>query len=279
MPSIVFDQAAEYYDSTRGYPEGVPERIRDAIVATTEASEETRFLELGVGTGRIALPFIRAGYDFTGVDLSQPMMEQLSRKLAADSQVDSYRYRLLEADITHLPFDDGSFDVAIAVHVLHLVDGWQQAIREAHRVLRKPGGELLLGQDAAMEEAPPSAQRLVNARWDAILTELGVERDKLRPGVPDSRGARMVALVESFLHELGAQTRSVTLVEHATLPLSPREMAQRHKERQYSRDWMLPDDVHAEAVRRLDTWLRTECPEPDRPIATTARFMALVARW
>jgi ubiquinone/menaquinone biosynthesis C-methylase UbiE len=275
MPSIVFDQAAEYYDSTRGYPEGVPERIRDAIVATTEASEETRFLELGVGTGRIALPFIRAGYDFTGVDLSQPMMEQISRKLAADSQADNYRYRLLEADITHLPFDDDSFDVAMAVHVLHLVDGWQQAIREAYRVLRKPGGELLLGQDAAIEDAPPSAQRLVNARWDAILAELGVERDRLVPGAPGSRAA----VIEPFLHELGAQTRSVTLVEHATLPLSPREMARRHKERQYSRDWMLPDDVHAEAVRRLDTWLRTECPEPDRPITATARFMALVARW
>jgi len=66
MPGISFDRAAEYYDNTRGFPEGVDEQIRAAIVNYTGASFNTRFLELGVGTGRIALPFIQAGYDYSG---------------------------------------------------------------------------------------------------------------------------------------------------------------------------------------------------------------------
>lgn len=277
MPSIAFDRAAEYYDSTRGFAEGVSERIRDAIVATTGASKETRFLELGVGTGRIALPFIQAGYDYTGVDLSRPMMEQLTRKLASEEQVNRFRFRLLEGDITHLPFADASFDVAVAVHVLHLVDGWQQAIREAHRVLRKPGGVLLLGQDEPVKDASPSARSLVNARWDAILRELGASRAAMFPGMPDD--ARSYPVIEEFLHELGASTEVRTLVEHETLPLSPRAMARRHKERQYSREWLVPDDVFAEAVRRLDAWLDTECPNPDQPLISSARFVVLIARW
>lgn len=277
MPSIAFDRAAEYYDSTRGFAEGVSERIRDAIVATTGANKETRFLELGVGTGRIALPFIRAEYNYTGVDLSRPMMDQLSRKLAADDQAKSYRYRLLEGDITHLPFEDDSFEVAIAVHVLHLVDGWEQAIHEARRVLRKPGGALVLGQDTAGEGAAPSARSLVNARWDAILCDLGASQESRLPGVADR--ARAYPQIASFLRDLGASAEIVTLVEHETLPLSPREMAQRHMERQYSHDWLVPDDVFSEAVRRLDAWLDTECPNPDRSLTATARFLALVARW
>jgi hypothetical protein len=56
-------------------------------------------------------------------------------------------------------------------------------------------------------------------------------------------------------------------------------MAQRHIERQYANDWQLPDDVHVQAVRRLQVWLDTQCPEPDRPITATNQFNAIAARW
>jgi ubiquinone/menaquinone biosynthesis C-methylase UbiE len=279
MPSIPFDRAAEYYDSTRGYAPGVAERIRDAVVAYTGATAQTRFLELGVGTGRIALPFIRAGYDYTGVDLSQPMMDQLTRKLAADPDAGRYRYRLLRADVTAVPFADDSFDVALAVHVLHLVDGWHRALEEAHRALRKPGGQLMIAYDAPTQDCPPSATRLVNQQWSAILRALGTSRDTLLPGVKGGNGRRSDATLEAYLRKLGAQTQIMTLLEHEKPPLAPRAMAQRHIDRRYSSDWWLPDELHAEAVRRLQSWLESECPEPDTPIVGTARFQALTARW
>src|SRR3954470_6759725 len=105
MSPVSFDRAAEYYDTTRGYAEGSAERIRDAIVAYAAADHNTRFLELGVGTGRIALPFIRAGYDYIGVDISPAMMARLAGKLANDSGKAAYRFQLHEADITALPFE------------------------------------------------------------------------------------------------------------------------------------------------------------------------------
>lgn len=279
MPSIAFDRAAEYYDSTRGFGPGVAERIRDAIVAYTGADTQTRFLELGVGTGRIALPFIRAGYDYTGVDLSQPMMDQLALKLADDPSAQAYHYQLLRADITDLPFADASFDVAITVHVLHLVDGWQRALQEARRVLRMPGGWLLIARDAPVDAATPSATRQVNAQWSAILKELGTSRDLLLPGIKQSNRTRSDASLEAYLRELGAQTQVVTLAEHETPPLSPRAIAQRHIDRLYSADWQLSDDIHAAAVRRLQIWLDTECSDPDRPISGTAQFKAITAHW
>src|SRR4051794_10462206 len=145
MPSINFDPASAYYDNTRGFAPGVAEAIRDAIIAKVDVTSPLRFIELGVGTGRIALPFIQANHNYTGVDLSLGMMEQLRLKLAAAPVPSLNHYHLLQADITRLPFADASFDVAITVHVLHLVDDWQKALREAHRVLRKPGGCLFIG--------------------------------------------------------------------------------------------------------------------------------------
>ena len=50
--------------------------------------------------------------------------------------------RVVLADMTTVPFADASFDVVIAMHVFHLVDGWQQAVHEVLRVLR-PGGIFL----------------------------------------------------------------------------------------------------------------------------------------
>lgn len=46
-----------------------------------------------------------------------------------------------EADVTALPFADGSFDTVIAMHMLYHVGDQGQAVAELHRVL-KPGGTL-----------------------------------------------------------------------------------------------------------------------------------------
>ena len=42
MAHIGFDRAASYYDDTRGFAEGVAERIHDAILAYTGSSPDTR---------------------------------------------------------------------------------------------------------------------------------------------------------------------------------------------------------------------------------------------
>ena len=281
MPSVAFDQAAEYYDSTRGFGEGVDQQVRDALVAYTGADRHTRFLELGVGTGRVALPFIQAGYDYTGTDISGPMMARLTNKLAADEALSkTYNYRLVEADITRLPFREASFEVAIAVHVLHLVDGWQTAVQEAQRVLVRPGGCLLIAYDTLDEtKSEQSANRLINEQWDNILGELGINRRTLLPGLNNWDRPNTNAQLEAYLKELDAQTSVLTLLEHATPPVSPRAMARRHKERMYSSDWRLPEDIHAQAIERLEKWLDNECAEPDQPISTTSQFTAIAARW
>jgi SAM-dependent methyltransferase len=280
MSSVSFDRAAAYYDATRGYTEGSAERIRDAIVAYTGAGPATRFLELGVGTGRIALPFIRAGYDYTGVDIAQAMMDRLTAKLEGDPHAASYRYQMRQADVTQLPFDDGTFDVIITVHVLHLIEDWQRALREARRVLRSPGGWLLIGHDDAAGESRPedevalSPPQRVRRQWQAIRRDLGIDQPAGRSNIWGSDD-RLV----DYLQSLGATTGFVRLAEYQRPPITARAMAERMKARMYSSDWETPDDIHAEATRRLDLWLDQAGLPLDEPATITGDFTAIAATW
>jgi SAM-dependent methyltransferase len=279
MPPVSFDRAAEYYDGTRGYADGSAERIRDAIVAYASAGRDTRFLELGIGTGRIALPFIRAGYDYTGVDISPAMMARLADKLAGDSVAAAYRYRLHAADITALPFEAQRFDVIIAVHVLHLVADWQRAIQEARRVLR-PGGWLLCGSDETRGEDASSADLSLPAplrvrrKWWELRRELGLGR-------PDGRSnlrGRDTQLIE-YLRGSGAVIDTATLATYELPAISARAMADRVKARVYSSDWDTADAAHTELSQRLDDWLAQSIDAPDAPAPIEGEFIAITATW
>ncbi|CAN5845866.1 class I SAM-dependent methyltransferase [soil metagenome] len=73
------DAFADVYDEWYrglGDVESMVRLIADeALTATGEAAK--RVLELGVGTGRLALPLAVAGFDVTGVDTSNAMLERL----------------------------------------------------------------------------------------------------------------------------------------------------------------------------------------------------------
>ncbi len=56
-------------------------------------------------------------------------------------------------------------------------------------------------------------------------------------------------------------------------------MAQRHVDRMYSGDWLVPDEVQPEAARRLAAWLDAACPAPDEPVTERGQLDALVAHW
>src|SRR5262245_36855806 len=100
-----FDRAAEYYDETRGFPPGVDAKVAAWIAETVGLSPESRLLEVGVGTGRIAVPLAAHVGQIVGVDIARAMMARIHQKSPA-KPID-----LAEADAQHLPFAANSFDV------------------------------------------------------------------------------------------------------------------------------------------------------------------------
>jgi len=107
-------------------------------------------LELGCGTGRIAVPLARAGINLVGIDRSGRMLVRAAKRAAA---IRSRRRRrgklaLVRGDIRHLPFAAERFGFVIGAYGIlqSLLSDRDLAatLRSAARVL-KPGG--LLGID------------------------------------------------------------------------------------------------------------------------------------
>jgi SAM-dependent methyltransferase len=136
--SVAFDRAVDYYDRTRALPPGVETAMTEAVSA--ELRGRGLVLEIGAGTGRIALPLRGAGVDVVGLDLSLPMLTRFVDKAGGPG-----RAGVVQGDATRLPFRDGSFGAAFAVHVLHLIPSWKLAVRELVRVV-EPGGVVLVSQ-------------------------------------------------------------------------------------------------------------------------------------
>src|SRR2546423_11010187 len=142
MGSIAFDQAADYYDRTRRLDPHVHAAVIDLLAG--ELRGRGRCLEVGVGTGRIALDLHRAGVPMAGVDLSRPMLDRLVEKAGGTAP-----FPLAVADATALPARRHAVGAALACHVLHLIPRWREAADELARVVA-PGGVVLvdIGGDA-----------------------------------------------------------------------------------------------------------------------------------
>jgi ubiquinone/menaquinone biosynthesis C-methylase UbiE len=278
MPGVAFDRASRFYDATRGLPPGVAEQVRDQIALGTGAGRDTRFLEIGVGTGRIALPFAQIGADYTGADLSLPMMEVMRKKIAAIPD-GAARLKLVLADAMALPFADASFDVILMIHLLHLVSDWRLALRECRRVMRD-GGWLVLSSNEREDPKQHDASRtadgplLVRRKWNEILNDLGQDRSR-QPGSQWLANEE----VRDALAQMGASVQHVTLAEYQHRAITAREMARLHHDRIFSSDWHHSDDVHAVASRHLEQWLEQEHPSPDAPYQAQVHFSVLLAHW
>jgi SAM-dependent methyltransferase len=98
------------------------------------------------------------------------------------------RVRLTQAPADHLPFDDGTFDLALSAFVLQLVPSRPRALREMRRVLR-PGGRLAyVGWLAG--DLPFEADRA----WEEALDAAGIERES--PGGHDDLDAPEAAAAQ-----------------------------------------------------------------------------------
>jgi SAM-dependent methyltransferase len=79
-PSTYGDRIAEVYDSWYG-PRMDP---TDAVGFLASIAGGGRVLELGIGTGRVALPLAERGLDVSGIDASDRMVEKLRAKPGGD---------------------------------------------------------------------------------------------------------------------------------------------------------------------------------------------------
>lgn len=240
--SVAFDRAVEYYDRTRAIP---PEALAATIDALAgEFEGRGRCLEIGVGTGILALELHRRGVPMAGVDLSAPMLGKLVEKAGGRPP-----FPLALGDVTRLPFADHVFSGAFARWVFHLVPAWERAVGELARVVG-PGGTVLvnLGDFHATWEI---VDRFLSAAGNVPFT-LGLD-------------PRDPSILDRAFERHGARLRLLDAIpshDETTVGAFVEEMASG----QHSWSWRVPADVRKRVIPDVRAWARERFGSLDAPI-------------
>lgn len=172
----VYDPIARFYDAWSG---SVLEDIN--FYVELAAAAQGPVVELGVGTGRIAVPIAESGTDVVGVDSSEEMLALCAQRAERAGVRDRLDLRL--GDLRDPPLDGGAQLIIVPFRAfLHLASDAERlrALRAAFALL-EPGGQLAFDvfcpSDADISEThgrwlerePGIWER---AEWDSAAREL-----------------------------------------------------------------------------------------------------------
>lgn len=159
-----WDRMADHYDERvmRTYQEAYHLTIEQILA---EATPSDQVLEVGCGTGIIALGLSPHVTSVTGVDLSPAMIARAEAKLDA-AEAGNLDFRV--ADAYDLPFKNHAFDLVLVTNLLYLVADPDRVIKEAKRCLKSEG--VLISVTDCLLESPPLRLRLMI--WLRRLTGL-----------------------------------------------------------------------------------------------------------
>lgn len=131
----IFDEYARIYDSWFQTPAGrkVFELELNTLLEIIKPRQNTKMLDVGIGTGIFASEFVARGATVYGIDPSEKMLE-VALKRGFNAQLGSGE---------NVPFEDNSFDVVLSMTSAEFSAKPEKFISEMVRVV-KPGGLVVL---------------------------------------------------------------------------------------------------------------------------------------
>lgn len=121
-------------------------------IAAKHVQPGQRVLEIGCGTGTLAVMMAQRGAEVVGIDVSPTMLAEAEKKVAAAGLEDRITLRHMDASEIERHFALHSFDVIVSTLVFSELSRMEQqyVLRAARRLLR-PGGRLLLADEVVPE--------------------------------------------------------------------------------------------------------------------------------
>lgn len=177
------DWSAPEYDRDAGYVS----RLGEDVVELLDPQPGEQILDLGCGTGDLAVDISARGAEVTGADASPEMVSRAAAKYP--------HLRFVVSDARSLDLDTGSFDAVFSNAALHWVKEARRAVGEIHRVLRS-GGRFVA------ELGGRGNVRTVERALEETLAERGISAAQRNPWYFPSL-AEYVGLLEESGFEVG----------------------------------------------------------------------------
>lgn len=149
----VLESAPERYDrGMRILTLGRLEQVRHDIVARLNPGD--RVLDVGCGTGVLAVLIAHRGCSVIGIDIAPPMLAQAGRRVREEDLQEWVTLRELGAVDLDTAFPDASFDAVVSTLVFSELsdDEIEYTLAECQRILR-PGGQLLIADEVLPDSA------------------------------------------------------------------------------------------------------------------------------
>ena len=244
-----YDATAAGFERQRALPADVPMAVHSALLAALNRARP-RVLDLGAGSGRFGWPFVTAGDDYVGADLSAGMLRSFAGRYAGLRLP-----ALVQADGRALPFPTACFDLVLLVAVFGAMTDWRPLIDEACRVLRA-GGVIAIGR---IEMPDVGIDARMKKQLDSILAQMMAAQ-------PRKNGRQRAAEYLSA----AASTTTETVVASWATQRSPRQFLERHAGG--ARFTRLPQSTRDHALHDLAQWALTQFGSLDTPFSETHRF-------
>lgn len=127
-----YNRVAKVYDKKLSYLNSFE---KGRIIPFLGEVKGLRILDIGAGTGRIAVQLAQRGAQMTACDNSSKMLDVLKKK--------DTRIATVVGDAEDLPFKDETFDIVIAAFLIVHLKSLSRFFDEVYRVL-KSGGRFLV---------------------------------------------------------------------------------------------------------------------------------------
>lgn len=131
------------------YTTSVTATFTDEILDRVDPAPGVRLLDVGCGSGAVALAAARRGAKVLAVDLAPKMIELLEER-ARDKSVTGLKGRVMDGQ--NLDLHDDAFDVTTSLNGVSLFPDLVRGLGEMVRVT-KPGGRVVVAAFGALEKA------------------------------------------------------------------------------------------------------------------------------
>lgn len=231
---VDFSGNANVYDRRHGAV--LPDDVVHRLAVAAELQPGVSILDIGAGTGRVAIALAKLGCDVIALEPALGMVQALRAKSGATPM------RVIAAEGAQLPLLAARFDVVVIARVLYLTPDWRGVLREAYRVIA-PGGRLL-HEWANGDPNEEWVQMREKAR--TLFEQAGVDS-------PFHPGVRSEVEVDEYITALG-------FIHSANLAIGPgpsltlTEFLRRLVDGEFSYIWNVPKEVQEQCLPRLKSW-------------------------